>query len=114
MRAVEERRRSGDDEKQTWKATRVDLVDQLTQRIQTLIPNVSPDALERFDFIEHHQQSRMPRVAEHYQQTLQKAQCGEVIHVTLQVRRPFDRGGDIGLASNPRDKPLRRRIVTVG
>ena len=114
LRAVEERGRSGDDEKQTGKATSVDLVDQLAQRIQTLLSNVSPDALESFHFIEHHQQSRMPRVAEHYQQTLQETQCGEVVHVTLQVRRPLDCGGDIGLASNPGDQSLRCRIVTVG
>ena len=70
LRPIEECRCPGYDQKETWEAPRVDLVDQLAQCIQPLLAHVSANALERLYLVEHDQEPRMSGIAEHDEQPL--------------------------------------------
>ena len=54
----EERRRPGDHQIETRKAPRINLVDQLPQRVEPLIADVATHSLQRFHLVEHHEETR--------------------------------------------------------
>ena len=57
LRAVEERRRAGDEQVQAGEPAPIDLVDQLPQGVEALVPHVAADPLEGFHLVEDHQQA---------------------------------------------------------
>ena len=57
LRTVKECRSSGCKEIKIWKSAAVNIVYQLAQRIESLLPNVATDALQCFDFVENEHQS---------------------------------------------------------
>ena len=101
LRPVEERGRAGDDQVQPGKPAGVDLVDQLPQRVERLVPDVAADPLQRLHLVEHQQQPGMARVAEHVQQPLQEAQRAEVVELAPDPGAPLGRGRDVRLAAQP-------------
>ena len=75
LRAVEERRRAGDDQVQAGEAAGVDLVDELPQRVERLVAGVGADPLQGLDLVEHQQQAGVAAVAQHGEQALQEARA---------------------------------------
>ena len=88
--AVEEGRGAGDDEEQAREPPRVDLVEQLTQGVEALLPDVAAHALQRLDLVQHDEQPGMSAVPQHRQQALEEAERTEVVEVSA------DTGGTPG------------------
>jgi hypothetical protein len=65
---VEERRRAGDDQPQAGETALVDVVDELAQRLQALVPGVGAHALHRLDLVEDDQEPAEAGVTQHDQQ----------------------------------------------
>ncbi len=60
--AIEERRRSRDEQLQARKAAGVDLVDKLPQGVESLVADVAADPLDGLHFVQDQEQPRMPGV----------------------------------------------------
>ncbi len=104
--AVEERRRAGDDEEQAGEAPGVDLVDELAQRVEALLPDVAAHPLQRLDLVEDEQQAGVAAVAQHGQQALEEAQRGEVVEVPAHAGGPAGGRGHRALPAEPGDERL--------
>ena len=52
LRPVEEGRRPGGEQEELREPASVDVVDQLAQGVQPLLPHVATDSLKRFDLVE--------------------------------------------------------------
>ena len=96
-----EGRRAGDDQQEAGETAGVDLVDELTQRIECLVAGVGAYSLQGFHLVEDEQQAGMAAVAQHGQQALQEAHRGEVIEVALDPGRSAGRRGDVRLTAEP-------------
>ena len=78
-RAVVERRRPGDHQEQSRVTAGVDLVNELPERVERLIPHITAHALQRLDLIEHQQQAGMTGVPQHHEQALQETHRAEMV-----------------------------------
>ena len=103
---VEERRRPGDHEEQPGEALGVELVDELAQGVQALLPDVAAHALQRLDLVEHEEQAGVTAVAQHGQQSLEEAQRGEVVQLPAHAGGPAGGRGHRALPAEPRDERL--------
>ena len=102
LRAVEECRRSGRQQVELGEPPAVDVVDQLAQGIQPLLPHVAPHPLKRLDLVEDEDQARVARIFQDQQQPTQETQGGKVVHVTFDASHSLDRGSNMRLpASQP-------------
>ena len=89
----------------------MDLVDQLSQRIEVLVSHIASHPLNCFHLVEHHEQALVAGVAENREHSLKEAKRAEVIDVALDAGRSLDAGSDVRLAREPCQKPVRRRLV---
>ena len=106
LRAVIERRRAGDHHVQAGESAAVDLVDELTHRVEALLANVAPYSLKRLDLIQHQHQPGVARVAEDDKQALEKAEGAEVVDLALHARRALDGCGHVRLRTDPGEDPV--------
>lgn len=111
LHALEERGRPGDDEHQPGEPTGVDVVDELPQRVERLVPHVRTHPLQGLDFVQHDDQPVVPAVAQHHEQPLQEAERGVVVQITADAGDALDRRRDVRLTAEPRDESLRDRGV---
>ncbi len=112
LRAVVERRGAGDAQVQAGKATAVNLVDELAQRVEGLVPGVGANPLQGFDLVEDEQQPRIAAVAQHDEQPLQEAQGAEMVEVAADAGDSASGGRDVWLAGEPGQHGLRGGLVT--
>ena len=98
---VVERRRPGDDQEQPGVAPGVDLVQELPQGVERLVPDVTADPLQGLHLIQHQQQPGVARVAEHFEQPLQEPHRAEVVELAPDPGAPLGRGRDVRLAAQP-------------
>ncbi len=96
--AVVKRRGSRNEQVETGEPSGIDIVDELSQRIEALVPHITSDALNRLDLIEYKIQSGVPGVAQDRQQSLEETHRSEVIDVALYAYLPFDAGAHVWLA----------------
>ena len=73
LRPIEEGRRPGDQQVEIREPPAVDVVDQLPQGIQPLLPHVASDSLQRFDLVEDEHQPRVARILQDQQQPTQES-----------------------------------------
>jgi transcriptional regulator with XRE-family HTH domain len=59
----------------------------------------------------NHYETRKTGVTQHEQHALQKAQCSEMIDVTLEPSPTLDACGNIWLATDPCDQALSARVI---
>ena len=60
LRAIVECAGPSDQQVESRETSRVDIIDELPQGVETLIANVASDSLDGLDFIEHQTKPRMP------------------------------------------------------
>ena len=111
LRSVEEGRGSRGQQVEIRKPSTVDVVDQLPQGVESFLPHVASDSLQRFDFIENQHQSRIAGVFQDQQQPTKKAQSSVMVHVALYPCDSFHRCGDMGLPGQPAAKPFSGGMV---
>lgn len=108
---VVEGRCASDDEKQSWEASGVDLVEELSQRVESLFPYVATDPLECLGLVEYKQQPGVPAVAQHGEQSLEELERGEMVEVSAHPGRPTSGRGHRLLSADPGDKGFGRGTV---
>ena len=74
---VEEGWGSSDHQIQARETTAVDLVYQLPDGVQALLPNVTSYPLQRLDLVQHEDQSGVTGIAQHHEKPLQEVQGSE-------------------------------------
>jgi hypothetical protein len=79
-----------DEQVEARKAAFVDIVDELAERIEALVPGVTAHALHGLYFVEYHVEPGVTDVAQHGQQPGQEGQGGVVVEIALAIRRPLD------------------------
>ena len=94
---VEEGWGSSDHQIQARETTAVDLVYQLPDGVQALLPNVTSYPLQRLDLVQHEDQSGVTGIAQHHEKPLQEVQGSEVIDVPLHPSKPLDGRAHIGV-----------------
>ena len=83
---------------QAGESPAVDLIDQLPQGVQALVPHVAADSLDGLHLVENDQQAGAASVAEDRQQTLEEVKRPEMVDLSLYPRllawRPPRRSAD--------------------
>ena len=110
---VEEGRGPGDDKVETGESAGVDLVDELPERVETLIPDVAPDPLDGLDLVEHDQHPHVTGVSEDRQDALEEVERTEVVDVALHPGIPLGLRGHVRLSREPGEDPLSNRVLAV-
>ena len=105
LRAVVERRGSGDDQVQARVPPGVDLVDELPQRVEPLLPHVAADPLQGLDLVEHQHEPGIAGVAEDGQQSPEEVEGGEMVDIPLDSGGLLGPGGDVRLAASQAISP---------
>ena len=70
--AVEEDRGSGDQYVEAGEPTSVEVIDELAERLETLVPTVSADSLNGLDFVEHEHETGTSTLLEHGEETAEE------------------------------------------
>ena len=110
---VVERGRPSDEQVEAGKPAGVDVVDELTERVEALVAHVGADPLQGLGLVEHHQQIRVPGVAQDREQSLEETERSEVVKVALDAGRTAACWRDVGLAADPGEHCLGGGLVAV-
>src|SRR5690606_18291555 len=103
---------AGDDEVEPGEAAAIDLVDQLSQRIQCSIADIGAHPLERLDLVEHEYQPWTTGIAQQRQQSGEEVQRAIVVEVALDAGSTLDAGGNVRLPPEPSQQTFCLRVVT--
>ncbi len=114
LRPLEQCRSTRNNKVEPRKAAGVDLVDELTERVERPVSYVSSHSLQRLNFVEYEDKSGAPPVPKECQQPLEERKGTVVVEVALDARRSLDAGGDVRLAGKPRKESVCLRSITVG
>lgn len=104
---------AGDDEEQAGETARVDLVEELAQRVEGLLADVAAHSLQGLHLVEDEQQPGVPAVPEDGEQALQEAEGAEVVEVAADSGGALGGGGHGLLSAEPGDERLCAGAVAV-
>lgn len=96
-----------------WVTTGDEIVNQLPQRVETLLATIGADALDRLHLVEHQDEPLTPGMAQDLEQPAKKPRRPAIIDFTLEPRFALRFGADIGLPHQPSDQPFPNGVLAV-
>ena len=106
LRTFKERRRPCHEQVETGISPGIKFIQQLAQRVQSLLASIGTHALQGLSFIENKHQAGPTAVTQDGEQPCEKMHRAERIKIALHARGPLHGGGYIGLATEPGYQPL--------
>src|SRR5262245_18672627 len=106
--AIEEGRRAGEDEVESWEPTGIKLIHELTKRVQRTLADVAAHSLHRLDLVEHKHKACMPRIAQNQKETLEEREGPHMVDLALHAGSALDGGGHGRFTTEPREQPVGR------